>query len=80
MKSIKAVELDKKFDDNEDVLKYFDTSKVTKPNETLKRINVDFPLWMLEGLDKKARHIGVNRQAILKIWVAEKLGDHNSAI
>jgi len=80
MKSIKASELDKKFDDGEDILEYFDTTKLTKPNESLKRINVDFPLWMLKGLDKKAKHLGVNRQAILKIWVAEKLGDPDSAI
>ena len=43
MKSIKASELDKKFDDGEDILEYFDTTKLTKPNESLKRINVDFP-------------------------------------
>jgi len=78
MKPMKTSELEKKFDSGEDVLEYFDTSKMTKPNEKLKRINVDFPLWMLEGLDKKARHMGVNRQSILKIWVAEKLGDHKS--
>jgi len=80
MKPIKASELDKKFDNGEDVLEYFDTTKLTRPNEVMKRINVDFPLWMLKGLDKKAKHLGVNRQSILKIWVAEKLGDGNSAI
>ncbi len=70
---MKAKDVDKKFDEGEDVLKYFDTEKIERPNEELKRINVDFPAWMLNGMDRKAKHMGINRQAILKVWVAEKL-------
>ncbi len=71
---MKASEIDKIFDENqEDVLQYFDTSKIKMINEEPKRINIDFPAWMVKSLDKEARHIGVSRQAIIKMWLAEKL-------
>ena len=71
---MKASEIDKKFDDNkEDILKYFDTSRIRMINEEPKRINIDFPTWMVTLLDKEASHIGVSRQAIIKMWIAEKL-------
>lgn len=71
---MKANEFDKKFDDNnEDILQYFDTNKITQPNITPKRINIDFPTWMVEDLDKEAKNIGVSRQAIIKTWIAEKI-------
>ena len=71
---MKASEIDKIFDENkEDILQYFDTSKVKMINEEPKRINIDFPTWMVRSLDKEARHIGVSRQAIIKMWLAEKL-------
>ena len=71
---MKASEIDKKFDDNqEDILEYFDTSKIRMINEELKRVNIDFPAWMIDSLDREAKHIGVNRQAIIKMWLAEKL-------
>jgi len=71
---MKASEIDKKFDDNqEDILEYFDTSKIKMINEESKRVNIDFPTWMVTLLDKEANHIGVSRQAIIKMWLAEKL-------
>jgi hypothetical protein len=71
---MKASKIDKVFDENqEDVLQYFDTSKIKMINEEPKRINIDFPAWMVKSLDKEARHIGVSRQAIIKMWLAEKL-------
>ena len=76
---MKALELDKKFDDNqEDILEYFDTKKVKMLNETPKRVNIDFPSWMVQSLDKEASHIGVSRQAVIKMWLAEKLQTLNS--
>lgn len=76
---MKASELDKKFDDNqEDILDYFDTSKIKMINEEPKRVNIDFPSWMVNSLDKEARHIGVSRQAIIKMWLAERLQSLNS--
>ena len=71
---MKASEIDKIFDDNQDdILDYFDTSKIRMINEEPKRVNIDFPAWMVESLDKEARHIGVSRQAIIKMWLAERL-------
>jgi len=76
---MKASEIDKKFDDNqEDILQYFDTSKIKMINEEPKRVNIDFPAWMIKSLDREARHIGVSRQAVIKMWLAEKLQNLNS--
>ena len=78
---MKASELDKKFDDNnEDILEHFDTSKIRMINEEPKRVNIDFPAWMVQSLDKEARHIGVSRQAVIKMWLAERLQELNSKV
>ncbi len=78
---MKASELDKKFDDNqEDILDYFDTSKIKMINEEPKRVNIDFPSWMVDSLDKEAKHIGVSRQAVIKMWLAERLQSLNSKV
>ena len=71
---MKSTELDKIFDDGEeDVLQYFDLSKATKPNLELKRVNVDFPIWVINGLDRRAKTLGITRQSLIKMWIAEKL-------
>lgn len=70
---MKAEELDKKFDDGEDVSGYLDMAKARRPQQDQKRVNVDFPLWMIQQLDKEARRLGVPRQSIIKVWVAERL-------
>ena len=74
---MKAKELDKKFDEGESIIKHIDLSKVRRPNQEQKRVNVDFPLWMIQSLDKEAKRLGVPRQSIIKIWLAERL--HKSA-
>jgi hypothetical protein len=73
MKAIKAKEIEKKFDKGEDISKYLDLSKARRPEQEQKRVNVDFPLWMIHLLDKEARRLGVPRQSIIKVWVAERL-------
>jgi len=70
---MKAHEFDKKFDTDEDISKYLDMSKARRPDHEQKRVNVDFPLWMVHLLDKEAKRLGVPRQSIIKIWVAERL-------
>ncbi len=71
---MKAKTLDKKFDDNkEDILDDFDLSKARRPNQEQRRVNVDFPAWMISSLDKEAKHLGVTRQSIIKVWLAERL-------
>ena len=70
---MKASEPDKKFNENKDISKYLDASKVRGPGQEQRRVNVDFPLWMIDSLDKEARRLGVPRQSIIKVWVAERL-------
>ena len=70
---MKASEFDKKFDDGENVITELDISRARRPGEEARRINVDFPAWMVESLDKEARRIGVTRQSIIKMWLAERL-------
>ena len=78
---MKASEIDKIFDENrEDVLDYFDTSNIKMINEEPKRVNIDFPSWMIQSLDKEAKHVGVSRQAVIKMWLAEKLQSLNSQV
>ncbi len=70
---MKAKDIDKKFDEGKDISKYLDVSKARRPEQAQKRVNVDFPLWMIQLLDKEARRLGVPRQSIIKVWVAERL-------
>ncbi len=70
---MKAKEFDKRFDEGEDVSRYLDVSKARRPVQEQKRVNVDFPLWMIQQLDKEAKRLGVPRQSIIKLWVAERL-------
>jgi macrodomain Ter protein organizer (MatP/YcbG family) len=70
---MKAKEFDRKFDEGEDVTGYLDLSKIRKPVQEQKRVNVDFPVWMIQLLDKEAKRLGVPRQSIIKMWVAERL-------
>ncbi|MGA2316760.1 MAG: CopG family antitoxin [Thermodesulfobacteriota bacterium] len=70
---MKAREFDKKFDEGKDISKYLDMSKARKTKQEQKRVNVDFPLWMINLLDKEAKRLGVPRQSIIKVWVSERL-------
>ena len=65
--------MDKRFDKGEDISKYLDMTKARRPEQEQKRVNVDFPLWMIHLLDKEARRLGVARQSIIKVWIAERL-------
>jgi len=70
---MKAEDIDKKFDKGENITKYLDLSKARRPEQEQKRVNVDFPTWMIRLLDKEARRLGVPRQAIIKVWIGERL-------
>lgn len=76
MKSAKAEELDRMFDEGEDMSEYMDVSaavRINHPKVEVKRVNVDFPNWMLEELDEAAGRLAINRQAIIKTWLADRL-------
>lgn len=70
---MKAKEFDKKFDAGEDVTKHLDLSKARRPGLEVKRVNVDFPVWMVQALDKEAKRLGVARQSLIKMLIAEHL-------
>lgn len=75
---MKAKDLDKKFDTGEDITEFLDLSKARRPGQEQKRVNVDFPVWMIHSLDKEARRLGVPRQSLIKIWIAERLKEVSS--
>lgn len=71
---MKAKNFDKKFDDNKkDIIDDLDLSTIKRPNQKQKRINVDFPTWVIDSLDREAGRIGVTRQSIIKLWLVERL-------
>ena len=70
---MKAREFDRNFDQGKDVTDSLDISKARRPKQQQKRVNVDFPTWMIEMLDKEAGRLGVTRQSIIKVWLAERL-------
>ena len=71
---MKASEFDRKFDAGEDISGEVDWSKARRPSLAPRRVNVDFPAWVVEALDREAGRLGVTRQALVKLWIAERLG------
>ncbi len=77
MKKIKAGVFDDAFERGEDVTRYLDKSKARRVNTELKRVNIDFPVWVVLSLDREARRLGITRQSLVKMWIAERLRDDN---
>ncbi|PWN54836.1 type II toxin-antitoxin system BrnA family antitoxin [Abyssibacter profundi] len=75
---MKAKTLDRKFESGEDISAQLDLSKARRPNQEQRRVNVDFPTWMIERLDREAKRLGVTRQSIIKVWLAERLEHSDS--
>ena len=73
---MKASAFDENFDKGESVLRHLDLSKAVRPGSQQRRVNVDFPVWIIESLDKEAKRLGVTRQSIIKVWIAERLKQH----
>ena len=70
---MKAKDFDKAFEAGEDMMPYVDLSRAERINAKPKRVNVDFPEWMVNGLDREAKRLGVTRQSVIKMWIAEDL-------
>lgn len=80
---MKAKKFDADFDSGKDIAEGLDLSKARRPLQEQRRVNVDFPTWMIQSLDREASRIGVTRQSIIKIWLAERLErrtDSNNAL
>jgi len=76
---LSARELDKKFDAGEDITGYLDLSKVRRPGHEQRRVNVDFPSWMIDSLDREASRLGVPRQSLIKMLIARQLEELRTA-
>lgn len=74
---MKAKQFDKAFDEGKDITGFLDLAKIRRPQQERKRVNVDFPAWMVKSLDREAKRLGVTRQSIIKIWLAERLEQAN---
>lgn len=74
---MKASEFDRRFDAGEDIGDEIDWEKSHRPNLEAKRVNVDFPSWVVDRLDREAQRLGITRQALIKVWIAERLGNQN---
>lgn len=72
-KRISAAEFDRRFEEGEDLSEFLDPSSDRRPNLETKRVNVDFPLWMVRALDRHASRLGVTRQSVIKMWLADRL-------
>ena len=71
---MKPKDFDKKFDDDKtDIIDDLDLTSMQRPNQQQKRVNVDFPVWVIASLDKEAKRMGVTRQSVIKLWLAERL-------
>ncbi|MGD9355996.1 MAG: CopG family transcriptional regulator [Chromatiales bacterium] len=70
---MKAKSFDARFDKGKDITGVLDLSKARRPLQEQRRVNVDFPTWMIDSLDREAGRLGVTRQSIIKVWLAERL-------
>jgi len=79
---MKAKTFERKFEDGKDITDDLDLTKARRPLQEQKRVNVDFPTWMVERLDREAKRVGVTRQSIIKVWLAERLEHtaHNKSL
>jgi hypothetical protein len=70
---MKARDFDEKFDAGESMLEHLDLAHARRPGLASRRVNVDFPAWMVESLDREAQRLGIPRQSVIKVWIAERL-------
>ncbi|MGB5514549.1 MAG: CopG family antitoxin [Thermoanaerobaculia bacterium] len=70
---VKAKDLDRKFDAGEDITRYLELSGARRPGQEQRRVNVDIPVWMIESLDREASRLGIPRQSLIKMLIAQHL-------
>ena len=77
---MKAKRFDRKFDAGESVTDQLDLTKARRIGAEAKRVNVDFPIWMVQSIDREANRLGVTRQSLIKMWLADRLGQKKVAV
>lgn len=75
---MKANQFDKAFDDGESVAEHLDWSKARRPKTAIRQVNVAFPEWVVDALDREAGRLGITRQSLVKVWIAERLKTESS--
>ena len=75
---MKAKAFDRKFNRGENLTAHLDLANARRPGEDQRRVNVDFPTWMIDSLDREAKRLGVTRQSVIKVWIAERLRDRGA--
>ena len=75
---MKAETFDEKFETGENITQYLDLTGIRRPGQEQKRVNVDFPIWMIRSLDKEASRLGVPRQSLIKVLVARHFEEHGN--
>lgn len=70
---MKADEIERKFERGESIVQHLDLENARRPNLELRRVNVDFPVWMINALDRESERLGVPRQSLIKVLIAEHL-------
>jgi hypothetical protein len=76
---MRADEFDEMFDRGDDITSALDVTRARRPGYEQRRVNVDFPTWMIESLDREAKRLGVTRQSVIKVWIAERL-EHREGV
>lgn len=77
---MKAKQFDQQFDSGKDVTAALDLQGARRPGLEQRRVNVDFPVWMIDALDREARRLGVTRQSVIKMWIADRLEHRDPAV
>lgn len=77
--TITAEEFDQRFDRGDDISAFIDKTTITRPGIEARRVNVDFPEWIIQRLDVESKMIGVSRQSLIKLWVSERLQQERKA-
>ena len=73
MSKMSTEEFDERFEAGEEVTPVLDLPAARRPGLEQRRVNVDSPSWMIERLDREAKRLGVTRQSVIKVWIAERL-------
>ncbi len=76
---MKTEDFDKAFDEGSDLIdEAVQWDKGFRPNLETRRVNIDFPLWMIKALDREAARLGIARQAVIKTWTAHMIDQTKS--
>ena len=69
-----STEFDRRFDSGEDIHDLIDISRATVIHHGEKvRIILDIAEWLVKDIDDISQQIGVDREALIKVWLHERI-------